>query len=145
MSPVPVQFDAEVADLLQSAGLPASDIPEVRDLGLFGVRADRRLVGVVGVEQHGDTGLLRSLVVAGACRRSGYGQALVAQAESWARGRGIQTLYLLTTTASGFFQRMGYTVVPRSEAPPAIAGTAQFAGLCPSTSAFMRKALATDC
>ena len=58
--------------------------------------------------------------------------------------QGIKTLYLLTTTAAQFFAKRGYEAVPRSEAPAAIAATAQFSDLCPASSAFMRKALAAN-
>lgn len=132
----------EVDRLLRSAGLPVSDLSKAQGLRLFGVRIDRRLVGVVGVELHGTAGLLRSLAVDERQRTKGYGRDLVARAERWALQQGVKTLYLLTTDAAGFFGRLGYQAMPRSEAPAAIAGTAQFAGLCPSSAHCMRKPLA---
>jgi amino-acid N-acetyltransferase len=72
------------------------------------------------------------------------GVSLVSGAETWAAGQGVKILYLLTTTAAGFFARLGYVAAPRSAAPAAIAATAQFAGLCPASSTFMCKVLAAD-
>ena len=63
---------------------------------------------------------------------------------TWAAEQGVETLYLLTTTAAQFFARRGYEAVPRSEAPAAIAATAQFSELCPASSTFMRKVLAAN-
>lgn len=134
-------LDEEVEALLTDAGLPVSDLSSTRDLQLFGVREGGHLVGVVGIESYGPIGLLRSLAVVGVRRSSGLGARLVSDAEIWAAEQAIQTLYLLTTTAAGFFAKLGYEVIPRSAAPAAIAATAQFSGLCPSSSTFMRKVL----
>jgi amino-acid N-acetyltransferase len=140
----PVQLNPQVEALLTQAGLPVSDLREARGLQLFAMRADERLTGVVGIEVHGAAGLLRSLAVDTPQRNGGQGKALVSHVESWATQRGIKALYLLTTTAAEFFAHLGYEAIPRSAAPPAIAGTGQFTGLCPSSSIFMRKVLAAS-
>lgn len=134
-------LSADVEALLAGAGLPVADLAACRSLTLLGVREGGRLAGVVGVEVHGSDGLLRSLAVEPARRDAGLGTRLVADAEAWAAGQGVRTLYLLTTTAARFFAQRGYEEIPRAAAPAAIAATAQFAGLCPSSSAFMRKRL----
>ncbi len=71
-------------------------------------------------------------------------QKLVAKAEAWASEEGVNSLYLLTTTAARFFARLGYEVVPRSQAPSSIENSAQFAGLCPVSATFMCKTLAAN-
>lgn len=136
-----VEPDPEVVALLADAGLPTADLGGRRSLTLLGAYEDGRLVATVGVEAYRDVGLLRSLAVDAARRNAGLGAALVADAEAWATAQGVKVMYLLTTTAAAFFARRGYVAVPRAEAPPAIATTPQFAGLCPATSTFMRKAL----
>jgi amino-acid N-acetyltransferase len=137
----PIQLSTEVEALLVAADLPVSDLRDAARLQLFGHRLDERLVGVVGVEAHGEVGLLRSLAVASDQRGRGLGRALVADAEDWAASHGIREFYLLTTTAAPFFAALRYVAIPRSEAPAEIAATAQFASLCPSSSTFMRKLL----
>ena len=54
---------------------------------------------------------------------------------------GVETLYLLTTTAPEFFGERGYAEVNREEAPEAIRGSTEFADLCPTTATCMRKRL----
>lgn len=135
----PIQFDTKVETILISLHLLVSDLQEADHLQLFGIHLDRHLIGIVGVEIYETVGLLRSLAVIDTYRNCGYGQALVTHAETWALQRGVKTLYLLTTTATNFFRRLNYEPVPRSEAPTSIAGTTQFAGLCPGSSIFMRK------
>jgi amino-acid N-acetyltransferase len=95
----------------------------------------------VGVELFGDVALLRSLAVRVDARSSGMGTALVRHVENHAVSQGVRTLYLLTTTAEGFFTRLGYASVAREAAPPAIRSTREFAGICPASSAFMSKQL----
>ena len=132
---------AEIKHLLESSGLPVDDItPKLLDRFLVR-REGPAVVAVVGLELAGDAALLRSLAIPELLRGGGTGREMVGAAEALAQRCGVRSLYLLTTTASGYFSRLGYRDVPRDSAPPGIRGTAQFAGLCPSTSAFMVKNL----
>ncbi|MFC3551049.1 arsenic resistance N-acetyltransferase ArsN2 [Lysobacter cavernae] len=141
----PIAFDDEVAALLVAADLPVADLGGTASPAhLFGLRRNGVLVGVVGLEHYGRVALLRSLAVAGARRHGGSGGELLRHAENWAARSGVQQLYLLTTTAAGFFARHGYRDCMRDAAPEAIAATAQFAGLCPASSAFMHRTLVTS-
>ena len=139
-----ISLNTEVEALLTEAQLPVSDLSSSLSRNLLGVRESGRLVGVVGIEVYGDVGMLRSLAVASARRNAGLGVSLVSNAEAWAAEQGVKALYLLTTTAAEFFARLGYEAIPRSEAPAAIAATAQFLDLCPASSTFMRKVLAAN-
>lgn len=139
-----IGFNSEVEALLTEARLPVSDLPGNLSLNLLGGREGGRLVGVVGIEAYREAGMLRSLAVAPARRNAGLGVGLVSSAEAWAAERGVNILYLLTTTAAEFFTRLGYEAIPRSEAPAVIAATTQFSDLCPASSTFMRKVLTTD-
>lgn len=139
-----VVLGPEVEAFLKQAGLPVSDLSPSATLKLLGVRDSGQLTGAVGIESFGAVGLLRSLAVSPEHRKKGVGAELVSDAESWACEHGIETLYLLTPTAAGFFARLGYETTSRSEAPAAIAATAQFKDLCPASSVFMCKALADN-
>lgn len=138
-----IDYSEEVQALLSVAGLPTADLAAAGagGLKLFGFHDKGRLTGVVGIELLGSVGLLRSLAVHEDFQKSGRGRSLVAHAEAWAIRNGIQRLYLLTVSAADFFEKIGYVMAKRMEAPAAIAGTAQFAGLCPSSSTFMVKFL----
>lgn len=139
----PQAVDAELTTLLAGCDLPTSDLVANARVRLYGCRIDGELVGAVGLESLGRVALLRSLAVAPSQRGKGLGQALVANAERHATTQGMDTLYLLTTTASGFFAELGYTPADRTQAPEAIRATPQFAGLCPATATFMSKRLHT--
>ncbi|NYZ61869.1 arsenic resistance N-acetyltransferase ArsN2 [Luteimonas deserti] len=136
-----VQLTPRVEALLTAGGLPVSDLRDGA-VTLFAHVDGDRLEGVVGLEIHGPSALLRSLAVAEGARGTGLGAALVAHAERHATAQGVRTVYLLTTSAAAFFARHGYRHADRGLAPAAIAATPQFAGLCPASSAFMSKVLA---
>ena len=129
-----------VESLLARNDLPTRDVrshPEWFYIGRDG--GDR--VGVGGVEVHGTAGLLRSVVVERGAREKGYGNALCAALEARARREGVETLYLLTTTAGDFFAGRGYARIDRAAAPAAIRETTEFAEVCPATATCMRKEL----
>ena len=128
---------AAIMTLLTAGQLPVEDL-EAEPLDLFLVLEDGlSVVGTVGLERYGDIALVRSLAVASNARGQGHGQALAPAAESLAARSGISTLYLLTTSAEGFFRSRGYKTISRDECPAAIRATPQFSALCPATAVVM--------
>jgi len=125
--------------------LGENDLPnrDVRDgPGTFYVAYDGDdAVGVGGIETYGSDGLLRSVVVDRTVRGEGLGTALCDRLERRAAVAGVETLYLLTTTAAGFFAGRGYDDIDREEAPEAIRSTTEFDDLCPASATCMRKRL----
>jgi amino-acid N-acetyltransferase len=130
-----------VRELLQAAALPVADLTAAHLEHFFGCGEADAPQGVVGVELHGEDALLRSLAVAESARGKGCGAALVAQAERHAREQGAKRIYLLTTTAAKYFERLGYRALPRDEVPETIRATQEFAALCPASAAVLAKNL----
>jgi len=131
-----------VRSLLVEARLPVADLDTAPDLTLWVMRdASGRPVGAIGLERHGDTGLLRSLVVTPGRRLHGLGRTLVRTLEEHANATSVAQLVLLTETAETFFRRLGYAVIDRERAPSAVASSAEFRTLCPSTAVCMTKRL----
>ena len=138
----PAELDAIVA-LLGAAELPVEDL-DIAMLDAFVVATEgEACVGVVGLEIHGSDALLRSLAVERRQRSRGLGARLVHAIETEARTRGVTALYLLTTTATTFFERMGYTAHERAAVPPSIAATTEFSSLCPDSADCLWRDLAT--
>jgi len=138
----PVSELTEIVSLLGECGLPVSDISLSQPPLFFGTRSDSNLSAIIGLEIFGSVALLRSLAVAPAYRGRGLARELVVYAEHFAGSHGVEFLFLLTTTATGFFARLGYVPASRSTAPSAIQTTSQFSGLCPASSAFLSKSVA---
>jgi amino-acid N-acetyltransferase len=124
-----------------SEGLPTSDLTEAGLDHFFFCGTEQSPTALVGVEIFGSDALLRSLIVSEPVRAAGLGSALVRHAEGYAWHRGVRVMYLLTTTAQGFFERHGYCCIERTAAPASIQSTREFAVLCPASSAFMMKLL----
>jgi amino-acid N-acetyltransferase len=125
--------------LLEKASLVVSDISE--KVKLFGLFSDNNLLALAGLEVFGNEALLRSVCVSAQEKGKGYGQQIIKNLENDAARNKITDLYLLTTTASKFFERIGYQVADRNTAPDAIKNTSEFSDLCHSSAVFMHKTL----
>lgn len=130
---------AATRSMLEDAGLPVADLSATHLV--FAAEADGRVLGAIGLEEFGEIGLLRSLVVATDARASGIGRDLVTALEDDVRGRGMRELWLLTIDADAWFQRHGYASRDRVDAPAAVRGTAEFSDLCPGDAVLMSKLL----
>jgi amino-acid N-acetyltransferase len=126
-------------ELLSGADLPFSDLTGDVLENFFGCGDRESPNGIVGLEIRGKYALLRSLVVAEVAQNQGCGRALVQQAETHARHKGVETLYLLTETAESFFQNLGYEVCQRNDVPEPICRTEEFSSLCPDSAIVMKK------
>lgn len=130
-----------IASLLSAAGLPIDDLRPEAVAGFRVVTDGARVVGAVAVEEHGEHGLLRSLVVDPDWRGRGVGRALIAAAEAGAASARLDSLTLLTRTAGPLFRALGYLDIPRTEAPAHLHASAEFTHLCPGDSECLTKKL----
>lgn len=129
--------------LLRESGLPTAGVAENLEHFFVYEGDDGIVLGAAGVELYGNAGLLRSVAVAASVRRRGIAAALIGRAASRARSEGCDALYLLTLDAQRYFERFGFTVIDRDEAPAAIRGSREFATLCPASAVLMRRRLRT--
>src|SRR6185503_16328296 len=107
------QDTGQVKRLLADCGLPDEDAGSHIEHFLI-ARSGDDVAGVVGLEMAGPVALLRSLAVAEKYRGQGLSKLLYDGILAYAHARGIETLYLLTLTASAFFKRRGFTTAERS-------------------------------
>lgn len=121
---------AEIAELSGQLGYPASGdemsarlarlLPDP-DYSIAVVEgADGSLLGWIGAEYRillelGEEIEIVGLVVRQGTRRAGVGKALLAAAEEWARGRGLDAIRVRSNVARPdshpFYERMGYALV----------------------------------
>jgi len=132
-----------IAELLRVNDLPAADL-EASPVRLSVAVVDDEVIGAGGFEVHGDAGLLRSVVVSAEQRGRGYGSVLCGRLENRASEAGVETLCLLTTTATDFFRGREYEPVSRGRVPDAIRETQQFSALCPASATCLSKTLDRD-
>jgi amino-acid N-acetyltransferase len=129
-----------VLALLGKAELPTAGVTE--SVSQFVVAESQgKLVGVVGLEVYGASALLRSAAVEESWRGSGVGRVLVERALEVARERGIEDVYLLTTTAEHYFPKFGFACVSRDSVAEGIQSSVEFKTACPASATVMRKSL----
>ena len=122
---------------LRDSDLPLDGLRDQFGDGYAIAEADGEFIGVEGIEVHGNDGLLRSAAVVATWRGKGVGDALTRDRIDWAKRRGLDALYLLTTTAGDYFPRFGFKRVGRDTAPDAVRRSREFAEACPDTALFM--------
>jgi amino-acid N-acetyltransferase len=131
----------EVLVLLRKADLPSAGVPETLS-DFFVAEQDGRLVGVAGLEIYRSSALLRSVVVEDEWRGSGVGGRLIDLALEKARARGLEDVFLLTTTAQHYFPRFGFACVTREAVSQEVRASVEFQGACPASAVVMRRYLA---
>lgn len=133
---------AAVIGLLEAASLPTNGVPPGLD-GFLVAERGGWIVGAIGLERYGEAALLRSAVVEPEARGTGLGAALVERLLDAARAAGVREVFLLTTTAEGYFPRFGFGPIAREEVPAAVRASVEFRGACPASAAVMRTLLST--
>ena len=126
--------------LLAQAGLPPDGLADHLPWTLV-ARTAGRVIGSVALEIYGPAALLRSVAVAADQRGMGLGGQLTAAALDVARAAGVHDVYLLTTTAAGFFPRFGFQPVARAAVAPAIHQSVEWASACPASAQVLVRAL----
>jgi arsenate reductase len=131
---------AGIEALLLAEQLPLQGVAE--NFGTFFV-ADHGAehIGSFGLEIHGDAALLRSVVVQPNARKRGFGTALTLRALAEARRLGAREVFVLTTSAVGFFAGHGFARVERAQVPAAVLRSPEFSGACPASAIAMRRAV----
>jgi amino-acid N-acetyltransferase len=127
-----------IVRLLETCELPGNDVGVHLDHFIVAKEADS-VVGCIGLEKEGP--LLRSLAVDPSYRNRGVAQHLCDQLLHHAKEQGVQEIFLLTTTAAKFFEKIGFERKDREEAPEKIRKSKQFTELCPSSAVLMWKRL----
>ncbi len=89
-------------------------------------RADKKIIGVVGIEVYGRTGLFRSLCVDETYRGRGIAKMLNKKLLTYARMWKIDRLYLFTLYAEKFASKLGFRKIDKKQIPKTIRSTWQF-------------------
>lgn len=134
-----------VAALLERAALPPDGIDEQFGEPYAVAVADGEVVGAAGVEVYGRAGLLRSVAVDPRWQGHGLGRRLTEERLRWAEAQGLDTVYLLTNTAAGYFPRLGFAPVARDQVPAEVRGSLQFTSVCCSSAAVLALRLGAAC
>jgi len=127
----------QIKDLLEASQLPGSDIDLDKQLFLVALH-NQAVIGTIALEVYGNSALLRSFAVDANFRSQQIGARLYREAVAQSKQKRIDHLFLLTTTADRYFDRLNWQRIGRDEVPAAIGATTEFASLCPLSSIVMK-------
>jgi amino-acid N-acetyltransferase len=127
----------DIKHFLSRFRLPTGGVdPNVQNFLM--VKSQSGLLGTLGLEAYGKTGILRSFAVETDARGAGIGREMYFQMLEHARSLGITELYLLTTSAELYFSKRGFEKVERKAAPIALTNSIEFKTACPKSAVCMR-------
>ena len=127
---------ATVIELLQTGKLPVDGVPDSLEHFIV-AEAEGKTIGTIGLERYGQYGLLRSAVVSSGWQRRGVGRALVERLLDYSRDLSLDAIYLLTTTAEGYFPSFGFIGVGRPDVPAEVQKSVEFTSACPASAAVL--------
>lgn len=127
----------KLVSLLTKNKLPVEDIGRQNQI-FWGKWRNTELIGGIGLEEYGQSAILRSLVVDEHFRNHQLAHALYSELIDYAADKGIKNLYLLTQTAVGYFTKKGWQQTDREQVPQEIKASGEFANLCPASAVCMQ-------
>ena len=132
-----------IQSLLAHYDLPTADC--AAHLRTFLVIEDeQKVIAVGGYEVSGDNGLIRSFAVHPDFKGQGLAELIFHALKEQAQKSNLAKFYLLTTTASSYFERLGFIRCERDQVPAEIKATDQFSSLCPASATTMVLPLVGD-
>jgi amino-acid N-acetyltransferase len=104
---------------LSGHGLPTKGVGLKKHIGsyLLAQDADGRIVALGGISIHRDGALLRALAVHHRWRSINLAKLLVDQLGALAQQHGAADLYVVTSTAPGYFKKLGFVETVPSSVP----------------------------
>jgi len=129
-----------ILELLRASALPDAGLLDHLATALV-ARSPDRVVGTAVLEVYDAGALLRSVAVDTTLRGHGVGRRLVAAALDLAGTLRVPAVYLLTTTAEGYFPRFAFSPVSRGDVPRGLLQSVEFQSACPASAIVMMKAL----
>lgn len=127
-----------VIALLSAEKLPTVDLTETLDNFITAI-ADAEVIGVAGLEIYGSFGLLRSVAVRSDFRSQGIAAKLLRRIDALASLKGLTEIYLLTETASDYFERQTFRRIDRTDVPEELQQSSEFSRVCPQSAIAMKK------
>jgi amino-acid N-acetyltransferase len=121
----------DILKLLEEVSLPTLGVSKHLHNYLV-ARDGETLVGAIGMELYGETGLLRSAAVSPGWQGKGVGGRLYDALIGNARELGIDRLVLLTNTAEKYFARRGFKTIDRATLSGPVTLSVEFTDACPS-------------
>lgn len=132
-------------EILEHCELPTAGVAEHFNNFIVACDDGGALIGLGGLEIHSHQALLRSVCVTPGYRGRGLGSKLTRLLVEKARNSGCTQVYLLTTTAAGYFEKQGFTRVARADVKGPVLESEEFKHACPASATVMMMPLSKTC
>lgn len=127
--------------LLAVCLLPSPQVFDGED-DYFVAESERGIIGVCGIERCGkNTALLRSLGVMPGYRKQRIGRRLMNRAMTHAQDAGIERLFVLTETATDYFQNNSFAALDKKSAPDELKASGRLSLHAPTSAMLLVRAL----
>jgi amino-acid N-acetyltransferase len=133
----PAQFEDQknIHTILSDFNLPLEGLDSTK---LWVLQLDNgEIVGVAGLEMYDMQCLLRSVAVLKAFHNQSFGTYLTNFVIVEAKKSQVKDLFLLTTTATEFFKKLGFKEESREKVVGGIINSVEFRSACPKTAVLM--------
>lgn len=125
-----------IASLLNENDLPVEDISfEKQEFWIL--EEDQEIRAICGIEKYEKYALLRSLTVKKNIQKKGYGTSIYSYVLDICKSDGIISMFLLTTTAPKFFNKLGWSTISRMAVPAEVQESEEFKSICPQSAVCM--------
>lgn len=129
-----------IKELLRACDLHESDIKS-QNQSFFVIKENDAILATACIEAYGSNAIFRSFAVESKHRNQQLGTSLYKHVLDTIRNDGINSLYLLTTTASDYFAKQGWIRIKRNTVPKEVQQSSEFSEICPSSAICMFLAL----
>jgi len=136
----PTEPDECIYRLLESNNLPTEAI-DSPDVTLYEATCDNTRIGFGSYEFYDSTALLRSIIVDSEMRGQGIGTSICIELEDSIACKMGERIYILTTEAVEFFEKIGYEQADPTSAPRPIQNRQQFTEHSPTSTVCMKKSV----
>jgi amino-acid N-acetyltransferase len=134
---IPNGLNEQMFKLLKDNNLSAEGLLDDHVLR-YALIGNQQLIGIGALTIFQDEAMLRSVSVNKDHQENGVGRSLVQQIIREARSDNLNTLYLLTDTAEGFFKKLGFKTISRKELPVVFDQDILVQSACSLSSAVMK-------
>ncbi|MBL6449956.1 GNAT family N-acetyltransferase [Fulvivirga sp. 29W222] len=129
-------YQPQALSLLTENGLPSEDF-DISSFHVIGALSEKELLAMAALELYEEHALLRSVAVCTDRHKTGLGTCIIKEMIKESQKLNLSKLVVLTETAEGFFNKLGFKVTDREKVPNAVRQSKEFQHICPASAVCM--------
>lgn len=130
------EYQNAAVALLTKNKLPYEDF-DLSKFHVIGAFDKDHLQGMAALEIYDTEALLRSVAIDTDLHKKGLGTQLIGEIIKESHKLNLSKLFILTETAEGFFNKLGFVPTDRNTVPSSIQQSPEFKHICPASAVCM--------